>query len=94
VPIYTHLAPRDGSRYEQYFFKGRNLRAETLYRATIGSEPMTPEEVAPDYDVPLDAVLEAIRYAVANAALLNREREQDWEDSHARGPLGSATPVS
>jgi hypothetical protein len=33
---YTYLAPREGSRYEQYFFRGRNLRAETLYRATIG----------------------------------------------------------
>ena len=39
---YTYLARREGSRYEQYFFKGRNLRAETLYRATIGLEPMSP----------------------------------------------------
>jgi len=32
---YTYLAPRQGSHYEQYFFTGRNLRAETLYRATV-----------------------------------------------------------
>ena len=24
---YIHLAPRKGSRYQQYFVKGRNLRA-------------------------------------------------------------------
>ena len=43
---YIHLAPRDGSGYQQCFVKGRNLRAETLFRATIGPEPMTPDEVA------------------------------------------------
>jgi uncharacterized protein (DUF433 family) len=81
---YTYLAAREGSRYDQYFFKGRNLRAETLYRATIGSEPMTPDEAAEDYDVPVAAVLEAIQYSLQNAALLQREREEDWEESQAR----------
>jgi uncharacterized protein (DUF433 family) len=86
---YTYLAPREGSDYEQFFFKGRNLRAETLYRATVGSEPMTPEEVAEDYNVPVAAVLEAIQYAIDNAALLKREREEDWVESHARGLVES-----
>jgi hypothetical protein len=87
--IYTYLAPREGSRYEQYFFRGRNLRAETLYRATIGPEPMTSEEVAEDCNVPVAAVLEAIRYAVDNASLLQREREEDWGESHTRGLIES-----
>ena len=42
---YIHLAPREGSSYRQFFVKARNLRAETLFRATVGSEPMTPEDV-------------------------------------------------
>jgi uncharacterized protein (DUF433 family) len=86
---YTYLAPREGSRYEQYFFKGRNLRAETLYRATIGLEPMTSDEVAEDYDVPVAAVLEAIQYSVQNAALLQREREEDWDESQSRALVES-----
>jgi uncharacterized protein (DUF433 family) len=90
---YAYLAPREGSRYEQYFFKGRNLRAETLYRATIGTDPMTPEEVARDYDVPADAVLEAIHYALQNVALLQKEREQDWDASYTRG-LVEGPPMS
>jgi uncharacterized protein (DUF433 family) len=90
---YTYLGPREGSRYEQYFFHGRNLRAETLYRATVGSEPMSVEEVAKDYDVPVGAVLEAIQYAVENAALLRREREQDREESNARG-LAESPPLT
>jgi uncharacterized protein (DUF433 family) len=86
---FAYLAPREGSGYEQFFFKGRNLRAETLYRATVGSEPMTPAEVAEDYNVPVAAVLEAIQYAIDNATLLQREREEDWVESHARGLVES-----
>jgi uncharacterized protein (DUF433 family) len=91
---YTYLAPREGSRYEQYFFRGRNLRAETLYRATIGMEPMMPDEVAEDYNVPVAAVLEAISYAVANAELLQREREKDWDESQARALVESPPRMS
>ena len=95
---YIHLAPREQSSYQQYFVKGRNLRAETLFRATVGPEPMTPEDVARDYDVPVEAVREAINYCLRNAALLDREREEDWAESQARGlvaapPRASGTRV-
>jgi uncharacterized protein (DUF433 family) len=90
---YIHLAPRDGSAYQQYFVKGRNLRAETLFRATVGPEPMTPDEVACDYDVPLEAVQEAIDSCHRNAALLSTERHEDWTDSQARG-LFAGRPVA
>lgn len=82
---YTHIASREGSRYRQYFIKGRNLRAETLYRATVGPESRTPEDVARDYDVPVEAVREAVRYCLDNASLLEREREEDWAESRSRG---------
>ena len=45
---YKYLAARDGSHYRQFFYKGRNLRAETLFRKTVGLGPQTPEEVALD----------------------------------------------
>ena len=48
-----------------------------LYRETIGEEPRTPEEVAHDFDAPLEAVLEAIDYCTQNVDLLNREREEE-----------------
>jgi uncharacterized protein (DUF433 family) len=90
---YIHLAPREGSGYQQYFVRGRNLRAETLYRATVGPEPMTPEEVARDYDVPVEAVREAIHYSIRNAALLQREREEDWAESQSRGLVAASAPA-
>jgi uncharacterized protein (DUF433 family) len=90
---YAYLGPRPGSRYQQYFFTGRNLRAETLYRATIGPEPMTANEVAEDYDVPVEAVMEAIRYCAHNTALLQKEREEDWNESQSLAVDG-APPLS
>ena len=54
-------------------FRSR-IRAEILYRETVGREPLSPAEVAREYDVPVDAVLEAIDYCTQNQALLDAER--------------------
>jgi hypothetical protein len=91
---YIHLAPREGSTYQQYFIKGRNLRAEPLYRATAGTEPLSPDDVAQDYDLPVEAVREAVHYCVHNAALLQREREADWAESRSRGLVGAPPQAS
>jgi hypothetical protein len=90
---YVHLGPREGSAYHRYFVKGRNLRAETLFRATVGPEPMTLDDVARDYDVPIEAVREAIDYCLRNAALLKQERDEDWAESRTRR-LVAAPPVA
>jgi hypothetical protein len=82
---YKYLGPWRGSNYRQYFYKERKIRAEVLYRATVGLEPRTPEEVAQDYDVPVDAVLEAIHYCTHNEELLRKERDEDLADMRARG---------
>src|SRR5437870_10299579 len=75
---YVYLKPKRGSRYRQLFF-GR-IRAEVLYRETVGQEPLTPEEVAREYNLPVEAVLEAIDYCVKNQELLDQERarEEAW----------------
>lgn len=54
---------------------------------------MTPDEVAQDYDVPVEAVREAMHYCLRNAALLQREREEDWAESESRG-LAAAPPLA
>jgi uncharacterized protein (DUF433 family) len=51
---YKHLERRPESNYRQLFIKGRRIRAEVLYRQTVGLEPRTPEQVAEDYELPLD----------------------------------------
>jgi len=80
---YKYLKPKRGSRYRQLFF-GR-IRAEVLYRETVGSEPLTPEEVAREYNVPAAAVLEAIDYCVKNRDVLNAERAREDEGIRSAG---------
>jgi hypothetical protein len=53
------------------------MRAEVLYRLTIGAEPRTPQEVAQDYDLPVEAVHEAIDYAMHHQELLEAERARE-----------------
>ena len=64
------------SVYRQLSVKDRRIKARTLYGLTVGDDPRTPEEVAADYDVPLEAVLEAIEYCESDPL----EIRQDWED--------------
>ena len=59
---YKYLQPkRGGSNYRQLFVLGR-IRAEVLYRETVGPELLPAEEVAREYQVPVEAVLEAIDF--------------------------------
>ncbi len=73
---YQFLESRPRSNYRQLWIKGRHMRAEVLYRLSVGPEPRTPEEIAEDYDLPIDAVVEAIDYATRNQELLSAERER------------------
>jgi uncharacterized protein (DUF433 family) len=60
---WQYLAPNPKSCYRQLFVKGTRIRARVLYglfRST--EEPMTPEEIAAEFDLPLEAVKEAIAY--------------------------------
>jgi uncharacterized protein (DUF433 family) len=82
---YKYLDHWPGSNFRQLFYKERKIRAETLYRATAGPEARTPEEVAQDYDVPLEAVYEAIDYCTHNEDLLRQELEEGLADMRARG---------
>src|SRR5262249_3739167 len=82
---YKYLTRWYGSNYRQFFLKDRKIRAETLYRETVGCEPLTPEEVAYEFDVPLEAVLEGIDYCFNIEELLRQEREEDLANIRAQG---------
>src|SRR5438445_5483281 len=83
--VYRYLEPRPCSNYRQLFTKGRKIRAEVLYRQTVGEDPRTPEQVAEDYELPLEMVLEAIDYCIHNEDLLRKERDRDLEEERALG---------
>jgi uncharacterized protein (DUF433 family) len=63
---YQYLEPHPGSHFKQLFIKGTKLRAWDIYCAAYQrgdpEEDRTPEQVAGDFGIPVQAVYEAIRY--------------------------------
>jgi uncharacterized protein (DUF433 family) len=54
---YQFLAPNPRSSYKQLFVNGTRIRARILYGSYMSKEePRTAEEIAEDYDVPVEAV--------------------------------------
>jgi uncharacterized protein (DUF433 family) len=85
---YQHLEPRPGSNYRTLFLKGRRIRAAVVEQAIHGPDPFTPEEFAEEYQVPLEAVLEALDYVAQNRPLIEQERDREAARLRARGLLG------
>ena len=68
---WKHLAPNPKSAYKQLFVEGTRIRARTLYGMYMCADgPMTPAEIAREFGLPVDAVLEAIAYCESNPAEL------------------------
>ena len=63
---YVHLAPNPKSAYRQLFVNGTRIRARVLYGWYACTEPRTPEEIAADYNLPVEAVKECIAYCESN----------------------------
>ncbi len=85
---YQHLEPRPGSNYRTLFLKGRRIRAAVVDGVINGPEPRSAEEYAREYQVPLEAVLEALDYVAANRPLIEQERDHEAARLRARGLLG------
>jgi uncharacterized protein (DUF433 family) len=70
---YKYLARKPKSLYRQLFIKDRWIAARTLYGLSVGEDAMTPEEIAADYDLPLEAVFEALAYCQADSPELAQD---------------------
>jgi uncharacterized protein (DUF433 family) len=89
---YQYLETLPGKLYRQPYIKGLRMRVEIPYSATIEKiqddatvEPgMTPEEVAADYGIPLEAVLEAIDWCQKHEDVLiaDHVREDRLMEAH------------
>ncbi|HEY7158830.1 MAG TPA: DUF433 domain-containing protein [Gemmataceae bacterium] len=82
---WVHLAPNPKSAYKQLFIKGTRIRAEVVYRLSVGREPMTAEEIAADYGLPLEAVKEAIVYGASNPPEIEADRRGEERVMEATG---------
>src|SRR5438105_2354871 len=77
---WKYLATKPGSAYKQLFVRGTRIMARTLYGQFVNEEePRTAEELARDFNLPLEAVMEAIAYCETDPP----EIRQDWEEEEA-----------
>ena len=73
-----YLTPNPKSCYKQLFVKGTRIRARVLYGLFMSAEePMTPEEIAAEFSLPLPAVKEAIAYCQGNPPEIAADFERE-----------------
>jgi hypothetical protein len=66
---------KPNSVYKQLFVKDRWVAARTLYGQTMGEDARSAAQVAADYRLPVEVVLEAITYCESRPP----EFREDWE---------------
>jgi uncharacterized protein (DUF433 family) len=69
------------------FLKGTRIRADVIYGLYVSEEEpkMTPEDIAADYGLPLEAVLEAIAYIESNPPEVARDHAREEALMEATG---------
>ncbi len=83
---WQHLAPNPKSLYTQLFVKGTRIRARILFGMYMSAEePRTPEEIAADYNLPLEAVKEAIAYCQTDPPEIKKDFEREERLMEATG---------
>src|SRR5438876_11615683 len=79
---WKYLAPKPGSHYRQLFIKGTRIAARVLYGYFMPGEDWpgrTAEEIAEGFNLPLEAVGEAIAYCQSDPP----EIGVDWAQKEA-----------
>lgn len=83
---WKHLERRVGSSYQQLYVKGKEIWAWTIYCEFMHEqEPRTPEQLAEDWDIPLEAVHEAIAYGQSDPPEVREDHRKDALLSEAIG---------
>ena len=73
---WKYLEQRPSSWRQQLYIKGRKLRAHTVWSDMIVNQ-WSEEETAYNWDLPVEAVREAIEYCESHQELLKREAEEE-----------------
>jgi hypothetical protein len=73
---WRYLVDREHPWRRQMMIKGRRLLAATVWRDLLANG-QTPEQAAEEWDLPVDAVHEAVRWCEANRSLLEMEAQEE-----------------
>ncbi len=83
---WKYLERRPGSSFHQLCIKGKRIWAWTLYCETMNAqEPRTPEQLASDFEIPLEAVQEAIAYCQSDPPEIREDKRRADLRREARG---------
>jgi uncharacterized protein (DUF433 family) len=85
---WKYLAPKPGSDYQQLFVNGTRIAARTLYSYFTPGEDwlgQTVEELAADFNLPVEAVREAIAYCESDPPELRADLAMEEALMEARG---------
>jgi uncharacterized protein (DUF433 family) len=84
--IWHYLAPNPNSCYKQLFIKGTRIRARVLYGMFMSAEePLAPQAIAAEFNLPLEAVQEAIAYCQGNPPEIAQDFEREERLMEASG---------
>ena len=83
--MWKYLDRKPQSIYKQLFIKERWVAARTIFGQALGEDARTPVEIAVDFDLPLEAVREAIAYCESNPPEIGEDWEPEQALSHAIG---------
>ena len=83
---WAYLEPRPCSAYRQLFVKGTRIRARILYGLYMSEEePMSVEQIAAEFSLPVEAVQEAIAYCQSNPPEIERDFQREEALMEATG---------
>src|SRR4051812_32968242 len=96
---WKYLVRKPKSNYQQLFIKDRWVAARTLFGQAVGEDSRTPGQLAADYQLPLEAVLEAIAYCESNPPEIREDWEREQSAINAAGtnaslPQATAPPLT
>jgi uncharacterized protein (DUF433 family) len=75
---WKYLERRPGSSYKQLCVKGKRIWAWTPYcESFVEEEPRSPQQLADDWGIPVEAVLEAIEYCASDPPELHEDHRRD-----------------
>ncbi len=83
---WQYLKRRPQSRWKQLYIKDRKLKAHTVWSDMIVNQ-WSEEETAYNWDLPIEAVREAIEYCKANLELLKKEATEEQRYLKEQGVL-------
>ena len=92
---WKNLERRPGSSYHQLSVKGRRIWAWTLFCAYMSNkEPRTPQQIADDFNIPLEAVQEAIEYCQGDPPEITEDKRRTDILREAIGMDVAAMPLA